>query len=98
MSICEVMMKRCFIFILVLLAYTTTHAQTDTTKPLRICVLAPLYIDSAFDGYTYKLGTTNIPKYILPGLEFYNGVMMAVDHLQKENVNVEVWVHDTKKS
>jgi hypothetical protein len=92
------MLKRCLFFILVLLTFRTAHAQADTTKPLRIGVLAPLYIDSAFDGYTYKLGTTNIPKYILPGLEFYNGVMLAVEHLQKENVNVEVWVYDTKKS
>jgi hypothetical protein len=92
------MLKRCLFFILVLLTLRTAHAQADTTKPLRIGVLAPLYIDSAFDGYTYKLGVNSIPKYILPGLEFYNGVMLAVEHLQKENVNVEVWVYDTKKS
>lgn len=92
------MRRRCLFFILVLFAFRTAHAQADSTQPLRIAVLAPLYIYSAFDGYTYKLGTTSIPKYILPGLEFYNGVMLAVEHLQKENANVEVWVYDTKKS
>jgi len=74
-----------------------THAQTDSASPLRIAVLAPLYLDSAFDNYDYKLGNLNIPKYFLPGLEFYNGVMMAVDSLQKEDANIEVWVYDTKK-
>jgi hypothetical protein len=92
------MLKRCLFFILVLLTFRAAHAQADTTKPLRIGVLAPLYIDSAFDGFSYKLGVNSIPKYILPGLEFYNGVMLAVEHLQKENLNVEVFVYDTKKS
>lgn len=33
---------------------------------------------------------------MLPGLEFYNGVIMAVDSLQKEGRRIEVMVHDTK--
>src|SRR6266487_4359390 len=72
------------------------QAQTDSVSPLRIAILAPLYLDSAFDDYDYKLGNLNIPKYFLPGLEFYNGVMMAVDSLQKEDADLEVWVCDTK--
>ncbi|HXL58453.1 MAG TPA: ABC transporter substrate-binding protein, partial [Chitinophagaceae bacterium] len=74
-----------------------TQAQTDSVSPLRIAVLAPLYLDSAFDDYDYKLGNLSIPKYFLPGLEFYNGAMMAVDSLQKEAADLEVWVCDTKK-
>jgi len=34
----------------------------------------------------------------LPGLDFYNGVMLAIDSLQKENMPLEVWVFDTKKA
>ncbi|GGH57749.1 hypothetical protein HNQ91_000280 [Filimonas zeae] len=76
------------------------HAQDNIPKPvrLRVAVLAPLYIDSAFNGYTYKLGTGVMPKYLLPGLEFYNGVMLAVDSLNKEKAPLEVWVYDTKKA
>jgi hypothetical protein len=76
------------------------HAQDNLPKParLRVAVLAPLYIDSAFNGYTYKLGAGVMPKYLLPGLEFYNGVMLAVDSLNKENLPLEVWVYDTKKA
>ena len=73
-------------------------AQYDSLqKPVRIAVIAPLYLDSAFNGYTYALGQTSIPKLFLPGLEFYNGVMMAVDSLQKENVAIEVWIYDSRK-
>jgi len=77
--------------------FQKAQAQTDSISPLRIAVLAPLYLDSAFDNYDYKLGNLNIPKYFLPGLEFYNGVAMAIDSLQKEGVNLEVWIYDTKK-
>ena len=71
----------------------------DTTRqPVRIAVLLPLNLDSAFTGYEYKLTNTKIPQYFLSGLEFYNGVMLAVDSLQKENANIEVWIYDTHKA
>src|SRR4030095_4466761 len=73
------------------------QAQTHSVSPLRIAIILPLYLDSAFDNYDYKLGNLNIPKYFLPGLEFYNGITMAIDSLQKEGVNLEVWIYDTKK-
>lgn len=72
-----------------------TNAPVNT-KPAKVAVLLPLYLDSAFNGAVYKLGNNNLPKYIMPGLEFYNGVMMAVDSLQKEGQQLEVMVHDTK--
>jgi ABC-type branched-subunit amino acid transport system substrate-binding protein len=71
-------------------------AQATTGKKAKVAVLLPLYLDSAFNGAVYRLGNNNLPKYILPGLEFYNGVMMAVDSLQKEGQQLEVMVHDTK--
>src|SRR6476660_2850111 len=74
-----------------------TEAQTAGASSLRIAIILPLYLDSAFDNNDYKLGNLNIPKYFLPGLEFYNGVTMAIDSLQKEGVNLEVWIYDTKK-
>jgi hypothetical protein len=70
-------------------------AQNKQRK-FKIAVFAPVYIDSAFDGDNYKLGNNNLPKSILPGLEFYNGVMMAIDSLQTENAPVEVSFYDTK--
>lgn len=80
--------------------FGSLHAQDNIPKPvkLRVAVLAPLYIDSAFNGYTYKLATGVMPRYLIPGLEFYNGVMLAVDSLNKEKAPLEVWVYDTKKA
>lgn len=82
----------CFAFILI-----TSKIIAQTTNPVRIAVLAPLYLDSAFDNNNYKLGSVSIPRYILPGLDFYNGVMMAVDSLQKEGNDIDVTIYDTKK-
>ena len=78
-------------------ALTRIQAQAPVTNPVRIAVLDPLYIDSAFNGYDYKLEDNSMPQYILAGLDFYNGVMLAADSLQKEGANLEIWVYDTKK-
>ena len=95
------MRRSAFVYPFILLFFiffaTNTFAQPAATKPLRIAVLAPLYIDSVFDDTSFK-GGTMLPKYMLPGLEFYNGVMMAVDSLQQENTPVEAWVYDTHKA
>ena len=80
---------------LLIIFFDSLHAQQP--RPVKVAVLAPLYLDSAFTDYIYQLGDKSIPQYILTGLDFYNGVMLAVDSLQKENANIEVWVYDTKK-
>jgi hypothetical protein len=66
--------------------------------PIKIAVFAPLYLDSAFNGNNFKLGNTNLPKYLLPGLEFYNGIMMAIDSLNADGVNAEVLIYDSKQT
>ena len=86
----------CLYFFMLLIA-TESMAQADSSTPVRIAVLAPLYLDSAFDNFNYKLGNTVIPKLFMPGLDFYNGVMMATDSLNKEGANLDLWVYDTKK-
>jgi ABC-type branched-subunit amino acid transport system substrate-binding protein len=71
------------------------RAQNPLT--VKVGVFAPIYIDSAFSDNNYKLGNT-ISKNILPGLDFYNGVMMAIDSLNAEGVHAEVFFYDTKNS
>lgn len=81
-----------------------TAAQEDTASPVsltvkrnKVVVFAPLFLDSAFNGVNYKLGKEFIPKYILPGLEFYNGVMLAVDSLRKDSIAADFIIVDTKQ-
>ena len=80
------------IFLLSLFSHLQLHAQ----QRLKVAVFAPIYLDSAFKGEDYKLGNANLPKNMLPGLDFYNGVMMAVDSLQAEGKDLEVLFYDSK--
>lgn len=97
-------MKRCrplkyCLLVLPLFFAAALFSQTlPSTKKAKVAVLCPLYLDSAFNGYSYKLGNNNMPQYIISGLDFYNGVMLAIDSLNKENSNAEVWIYDTKKA
>jgi hypothetical protein len=64
-------------------------------KP-RISIFAPLYLDSAFEGGAYRFGNT-IPRNILGSLEFFNGVKIAADELQKEGVSARITIFDTRE-
>ncbi len=87
------------LFISVSGIFITTNAQYfDTSKPVKVAVFIPLYADDVFDGPTYNLGKSNLPKNILPGLEFYNGVMMAIDSLNAEGTKVEISIYDIKQT
>lgn len=74
-----------------------SHAQLDTTKSMKVAVFIPLYVEDVFHGNDYTLGKNNLPKKMIPGLEFYNGVQLAIDSLKQEGVNVEISIYDTKK-
>ena len=87
------------LFVLLLSCIAKTHAQTTQSIQLtkKIVVFIPIEIDGAFEGNQYILGNNNLPKTMLPGLDFYNGVMMAVDSLNKTNTPLEVRIIDTKQ-
>ena len=87
------MNKRFPFFILALCCTVQLLAQTPFRH--KLAVFAPLYLDSAYNGFQYKHGNT-LPRYIIPGLEFYQGVQMALDSMNLEGVPLEVFVYDTK--
>jgi len=71
------------------------NAQNSKQK---IAVFAPLYLDSAFDATnTYRYDKA-FPKFLNPGLEFFEGVQLALDSLSKENAELEIFVFDTRSS
>ncbi|MBA2328119.1 MAG: amino acid ABC transporter substrate-binding protein [Flavisolibacter sp.] len=70
--------------------------QPQQVQTLKIAFFTPLYLDSAFDaGYTYKFGK-NFPKFLNPGLEFYQGAQMALDSLNKAGAPLEVFIYDSR--
>ena len=65
----------------------------------KIAIFAPLYLDSAFDAsHEYRYGKNVFPKFINSGLEFYEGVQLALDSLAKENAELEVYIYDTRSA
>jgi hypothetical protein len=64
----------------------------------KIAVFAPLFLDSAFDASNNYRYDKNFPKFINPGLEFYEGVQLALDSLNKEKAELEVFVFDTRST
>ena len=62
----------------------------------QVAIFAPLYLDSAFDNFNNYRYDKQFPKFINPGLEFYEGAQLALDSLAKEGVQLEVFVFDTR--
>ncbi len=90
-------MKKIFLSLVLCLTVAFVYSQvTSQPVPKKIVVLVPFDLDSAYTDFTYNLGTINIPQYFMPGLDFYNGVKMALDSLQKMNVQLEAWIFDTR--
>jgi len=79
--------------------FESTYAQTTPTIQVtkKVVVFIPLEIDGAFNGNDYILGNNNLPKTMLPALDFYNGALMAIDSLNKTNTPLEVRIIDTKQ-
>ena len=65
----------------------------------RIAIFTPLYLDSAFDwNNEYRYANNIFPKFINPGLEFYEGAQLALDSLEKEDAPLEIFVYDTRST
>lgn len=88
------MKKWCLVFCLLLTG--VCQAQYNSNKTPNISVLLPLYLDSAFNAGEYKFGNGGIPRYMLPALDFYQGMLLAIDSLNKEKIELSVNFHDTK--
>ena len=85
------------IFIVLCLLVSLFQTATAQQQKHRVAIFSPIYIDSAFNGDTYKLHGNYLPKNMLPGLEFYNGIMMAIDSLKSDSTsNLLVDIYDYK--
>ena len=90
-------MKIKWLFILIgIVTFFQMSAQDITHKqPLRVGVFASLFLDSAFSANgTYKYDM-QMPKHLLPGLDFTEGMLIALDSLA-ETDNLEVRIYDIK--
>lgn len=90
-------MKRCWVILWVSVLFMG-QVSAQSLERHRIAVFSPLFLDSAFDinqNYRYA---SEFPKFINPGLEFYEGVQLAIDSLNKENLPLEFYIYDTRSA
>lgn len=88
-------MKKYFFLLSLLAIISFFHASAQRHK---LAIFAPLYLDSAFDVTgDYHFGKT-FPKFLNPGVEFYQGVQAAIDSLQRRGAPLEVYVYDSKSA
>jgi hypothetical protein len=76
-----------------------SQPEPDSTdnRP-QIAIFIPLYLDSAFDPNNNYRYDKSFPKFINPGLEFYEGAQLALDSLQEEKAPLEVRIYDTRSA
>jgi len=91
----RILKKTIFLFV-ILMSALNAQAQ-DSSKVWKVAVFAPVYLDSAYTAEgNYRLGNQILPRYMMPGLDFYNGVMLAIDSLNAEKQPIEVLFYDSK--
>ncbi|WP_157308194.1 ABC transporter substrate-binding protein [Chitinophaga tropicalis] len=69
--------------------------RQEKKEAYNIALFTPLYLDSVFINSTELPGRT-LPRYVLPGLDFYEGAQLALDSLQQQGVKLNVTVYDSK--
>lgn len=92
-------MKRFFLSALSIMLMCLFVKGQEKVLKHKIAIFTPLYIDSAFDNDDeYRYSKNVFPKFINPGLEFYEGAQLALDSLNKEKAPLEIFVYDTKSA
>jgi hypothetical protein len=71
-------------------------AQSGDSSKYHIAVFLPLFLDSAFDASGSYRFDQNFPKYLNPGLEYYEGLELAMDSLHKKGTSLDITVYDTR--
>lgn len=85
-----------FIFAIFLSVAGFKGMTQDTTQRYQLAIFSPLFLDSAFDETTnYRYGKA-FPKFINPGLEFYEGAELAIDSLNSERIKLDVFIYDSR--
>lgn len=58
----------------------------------KIAVLTPMYLDSI----DLDKNMAHLPKFMMPGIDFYQGVRIAADTLKKMGFKLDIFVYDSK--
>lgn len=79
--------------------YIFEDERKDTVKAVkihfRIAVFSPLYLDSVFSS-TASQASNNVPRFVLPAVEFMQGAQLAMDTIRINGKIAEAFLYDSK--
>lgn len=87
-----------FILTFALLSSGNLYAQNQALiKPIvyKVGIFSPLYLDSVFTKNSFK-HKQNVPRFIMPAVDFVQGALIALDSLQAGENYFDVTVYDSK--
>ncbi|MBI2729295.1 MAG: ABC transporter substrate-binding protein [Sphingobacteriales bacterium] len=95
-------MKKSLLYIiavLLLISSSCCFAQTDSTtvKSFHIGIFTSLYLDSVFNGTQYRYDK-QMPKMVIPGLDFAEGAQIALDTFNAQGYPVKAFIYDIKSA
>lgn len=73
---------------------TVTYPTPIKKERYKIAVLTPLFLDSI----DLEKNLAHIPKFMMPGLDFYQGIQIAADTLRKQGFKLDIYIHDSKSN
>ncbi len=93
-------MKRHFqYFFFIFFINVSVHSQNiPDSQNHHIAVFLPLYLDSAFNASNNYRFDQSFPKFLNPGLEFYEGMQLALDTLKNQSIHLDVHIYDTRSA
>jgi hypothetical protein len=89
-------LRKLVVAVLLLAASYSSFSQTDTGKIYKVGIFANLFLDSSFNGSQYKY-SNQMPRYLLPGLDFVQGVLLGIDSL-KSTQKIEIKIFDLRSA
>lgn len=71
--------------------------ESGYPKPIKkerykVAIITPMFLDSV----ELEPTLTKIPKFMMPGLDFYKGIQIAADTLKQLGFKLDIYVHDSR--
>ena len=71
--------------------------ESGYPKPIKkerykVAIITPMFLDSV----ALEPALTKIPKFMMPGLDFYKGIQLAADTLKQLGFKLDIYVHDSR--
>ena len=71
-----------------------SYPKSKKKERYKVAVLTPMYLDSV----DLEKNITRIPKFMMPGIDFFKGVQIAADTLKRQGYMFDVYVYDSKSN